>query len=237
MIIKDDIYKIVCFGDSTTDDDFNPQEDYISYYRNQKVYSQWLQEAVPGILGREVKVINSGISGDTTFDAKLRFKNDVLRYNPDLVIIQFGVNDQCIRHDYGLSQAIVNLDAYCYNTMFFVSRCMLAGASVILMTPGLLLWNDVFRSRFFKKPYDHSDRYGINKNLKLYAEKIRAIAERENLPLVDIFQKQYEYDQQEGCQLEDFLSDGLHPNNMAHEFISKAIIEKIDNIKTKLIGK
>ena len=87
-------YTIVCFGDSTTDDSFIPNEEYLPYYKDQKVYSHWLQEKLPGILDRKVKVINSGVSGDTTWDAKLRFKKDVLDHNPDLVIIQLGVNDQ-----------------------------------------------------------------------------------------------------------------------------------------------
>jgi lysophospholipase L1-like esterase len=229
-------YTIVCFGDSTTDENFVANEEYLPHYKNLKVYSHWLQDELPHILGRDVQVVNSGVSGDTTLDAKMRFKQDVLNHNPDLVIIQLGVNDQCIRQDYGLSVPMVDLGAFCYNMLFFVNRCRsLAGASVILMTPGLMLWNDNFRSRFFEDPYDHSDRYGINNHLKDYADKVRFMAQNEELPLVDIFQLQYDYDQRDGCQLEDFLNDGLHPNNKAQEFIAQAILKKIKDIKTSLI--
>ena len=228
-------YTIVCFGDSTTDENFVPNEEYLLDCKDLKVYSHWLQEKLPSILDKDVNVINSGVSGDTTMDAKIRFERDVLDHNPDLVIIQLGVNDQCVRHDYGLSVPMVDLDAFCYNMLIFVNRCRsLVGASVILMTPGMMLWNDIFRSRFFKQPYDQSDRYGINNHLKIYADKVRLMAQKEELPLIDIFQLQYEYDQTDCCQLEDFLDDGVHPNNRAHEFIARAIFEKIEKIKTNL---
>ena len=42
--------------------------------------------------GRKVRVINAGVSGDTTHDGLTRLK-DLLRHRPDLVIIQFGAND------------------------------------------------------------------------------------------------------------------------------------------------
>jgi len=69
---------IICFGDSITYGyGAKPGEDY------------------PTALAKLVKapVINSGIDGDTTTEALLRFKADALDRDPFLVIIEFGGND------------------------------------------------------------------------------------------------------------------------------------------------
>ena len=45
-------YTIVCFGDSTTDENFVPNEEYLPLYKGFKVYSHWLQDELPYILER-----------------------------------------------------------------------------------------------------------------------------------------------------------------------------------------
>ena len=69
---------IVCFGDSITFGyGVNAKEDY------------------PAALAKLVSlpVINSGVDGDTTFEALKRLENDVLVKNPRLVIVEFCGND------------------------------------------------------------------------------------------------------------------------------------------------
>ncbi|NCN53051.1 hypothetical protein GW950_01135 [Candidatus Wolfebacteria bacterium] len=70
---------VVAFGDSLT----------VGYGINPpfKNYVSYLSEKT-GIL-----IINSGKSGDTTADALVRLKEDVLDYNPDVVMILLGGND------------------------------------------------------------------------------------------------------------------------------------------------
>ncbi len=69
---------IVCFGDSLTEGfGAGEGEDY------------------PSVLRRNVslKVINAGVSGNSARDALARLDNDVLAYNPKMVIITLGGND------------------------------------------------------------------------------------------------------------------------------------------------
>ena len=69
---------IICLGDSLTEGvGTEPGRDYPS------VLSEYL--------GR--KVINAGVSGDTTRDVLKRIKNDVLEQNPKMVIVLLGGND------------------------------------------------------------------------------------------------------------------------------------------------
>jgi len=69
---------IICFGDSMTFGyGVQPGEDYPT--------------ALSKLLGKPV--INAGVDGDTTNEALLRIKTDVLAKHPFLVIIEFGGND------------------------------------------------------------------------------------------------------------------------------------------------
>lgn len=75
---------IICFGDSIT-------------------YGEGVSDKYnyPNLLQRRLKipVINAGKSGDTTFDALKRLKEDVLDKNPLIVIVEFGGNDYLRRID------------------------------------------------------------------------------------------------------------------------------------------
>ena len=69
---------IICLGDSLTSGmGAEPGQDYPSL--------------LSGYLGR--KVINAGVSGDTTGDALKRIEKDVLEQNPQMVIVILGGND------------------------------------------------------------------------------------------------------------------------------------------------
>lgn len=69
---------IICFGDSIT---FG--------------YGASSGEDYPTVLRKLVRlpVVNSGIDGDTTFEALKRLENDVLDKDPRLVIVEFCGND------------------------------------------------------------------------------------------------------------------------------------------------
>lgn len=222
-------YKIVCFGDSTTDASYvNTDEDFALAYKDLKVYSNWLVEELEQVFLKKVEVINSGISGDTTLDAKLRFKTDVLDHNPDLVIIQFGANDQSIRQDIGLTRPIISLEDFAYNILFFISRIRKITPNIILMTPGLILWKNHFKSRFFDLPYDMNNSFGLSCNLSKYVDIIRQIALKEQVGLIDVFEEEKKLHQINN-NLDSYLPDGLHPNTEGHKFIANLITKYIKN--------
>ena len=77
--------KIVTFGDSTT----------VGYSVTDN-YPRQLDRRLKK-LGTEATIINSGVNGDTTSGAAERLDKHVLTHNPDVVIIQFGLNDQTMR--------------------------------------------------------------------------------------------------------------------------------------------
>lgn len=83
--------RIVCFGDSVT---FGWNIDYENSYPD--LLEELLKEDYPG-----VRVINSGIAGDTILDAYSRMEGDVLIFEPHIVIINFGLNDSRIQKKNG----------------------------------------------------------------------------------------------------------------------------------------
>ncbi len=84
--------RIVALGDSTTAGalDWAPEI--------KEVYA----DCLPGALAPsriEATVVNAGIGDTTTQQAVARLDRDVRRYHPDLVVVQFGINDSWIESD------------------------------------------------------------------------------------------------------------------------------------------
>ena len=73
--------KVVLFGDSITE-------------------GKNIRSSFAKILADKLKkyiILNKGVSGNIILDAVNRLENDVIRENPDIVIIFFGINDAQIR--------------------------------------------------------------------------------------------------------------------------------------------
>ena len=84
-------------------------------------FAERLQQVL-GERGEEVRVINGGVSGDTTYDG-LRRLAPLLEYSPDLVILEFGVND------FFMGMRPENIRA---NLESMIDSCQSRGANVLL---------------------------------------------------------------------------------------------------------
>ena len=73
----------VAFGDSITDG-YGVSAGFVHHL------SEWFASRLPE---RELKIYKSGWSGENTRDALVRLKGEVLSRNPQIVTINFGVND------------------------------------------------------------------------------------------------------------------------------------------------
>ncbi len=183
--------RIIALGDSTT----APRASV------ERVWSERLQD----LLGDEfqgVQVLNRGVGGDTTVRAARRLHRDVLAENPDLVIIQFGINDGAIDADQGKTQPRVALDLYRDHLQWMIQNCLGMGAEVVLMTP-----NPVVAS-------------GIRK--LGYADTVREVAAQYRLRLVDVerlFHRKPDFDQ--------LLLDGMHPSDLGHAPIAEALAVEV----------
>ena len=85
--IKESNPIIVCFGDSVT---FGWNLKYDDSYPN--ILEKKMIKDYP-----EIKIINSGIGGNTILDGLNRLEKDVLYYEPDFIIVNFGLNDGMLK--------------------------------------------------------------------------------------------------------------------------------------------
>jgi len=145
---------IDCFGDSIT----------AGYgVAPGKAYPDDLQSDLDG-LGYHYRVVNSGISGNTTKDGVSRLK-DVLRLHPAVVLVEFGGNDGL--RGIPIADTRRNLDT-------IVSTLLQAGSKVVLL--GITL------------PPNYGPDY-----IRQFNATFPLVAARYHIPVIaDIYQTVYE---------------------------------------------
>jgi lysophospholipase L1-like esterase len=211
--------RIVAFGDSTTAVRGGVEQ----------VYAQRLPKTLAAHR-IQVEVINAGVDGNTTTQGRERFRSDVLRHKPDLVIIQFGLNDSVVELPKGETTSRVAQAEYEQNLDYFVRTLKARGSHVILMTQNALLWTDRLKADYGKPPYDPHDRWGLNLLNAKYAESVRKIAKLHEVPLIDVYQMFLDYDRIPGQTADSLLTDGVHPNDAAHRIIADLLTEQITRL-------
>ncbi len=119
--------------------DFIPQE---AYCEKVKFILNKLYPSVP------FSVINAGISGGSAFTGLNRIDRDVLSYNPDLVVVCFGLNDS--------GGGLDGIDDFKAHLTNIFSKIINSGAECIYMSPNTMNYNvsPKLSSEFFKKLAD-----------------------------------------------------------------------------------
>ena len=139
QLIENGPITIVAFGDSITHGAFRPGEfDYDAVYWNiLKKKLNDVRNYVP------VNVINAGIGGTSSKSSLARLNKQVLAYNPDLIIVCFGLND-------------INgsLEDYTGSLRIIFEKCLKTCADVIFMTPNML--NTYVASDTNEKHYEYA---------------------------------------------------------------------------------
>ena len=144
-----------------------------------------------------VNVIVTAIGGENSVQGAKRFKSDVLIHKPDLVLIDYALNDRGA----GLEKAYL-----AWNTMIRLAKRQ--GIKVILLTPSP----------------DQSVNYADPENLlKKHSEQIRKLAEENHVGLVDSYQA-FGFLYQDKEKLRQYMAQVNHPNEKGHELIANELI-------------
>lgn len=213
---------IVAFGDSTT-----------AVRGELRVYPTSLQQA-----GVEQNwhwhVVNAGVGGNHTDNARGRFETDVLHQNPTAVIIQFGINDAAIDvwKTPPATEPRVSIERFEKNLQYFIDALRKTNCDVILMTPNPLTWTDKLRDKYGKPPYKADDPDGFNVMLSKYAESVRRIAKSKHVTLIDVEKHFREHAAAENQSLDDLLIDGMHPNEKGHRIIASQLLRALSMIES-----
>ncbi len=209
--------KIVAFGDSTT-----------AMRGKLTVYADRLESGLRRG-GTDAWVINSGVGGNTTRDARNRLQQDVLAHTPALVLIQFGINDSAVDvwRNPPAAGPRVPLAAYKANLEYLVAGARAAGARVLLLTPNPLRWSPGTRKLYGKPPYDAEDPDGFNVLLREFAAVVREVARAKSVGLVDVYSRFEAYAAEDGQTMDDLLSDGMHPNAKGHGLVAELLLPRV----------
>lgn len=209
-----DQLKIVVFGDSTT-----------APRGTLNVYSNQLRDRLHA-QGTLAKVINSGVGGNNTGHALKRLEHDVLNHDPDIVIIQFGINDSAV--DVWKSPPVVtpriSLDQYKENLRQMIKAIQTQGGKVILMTPNPMRWTPRLKELYGAPPYQPEKEQGFNVLLVEYAAAAREISKTSEVSLIDVYAKFEEYGRSPDQSVDELLLDGMHPNDVGHQLVTDLII-------------
>lgn len=210
MINQKATRRIICFGDSTT----APREGV-------DIYSAQLEQAFP-----EVTVINRGQRGDTTEMALCRFQADVLEDLPDVVIIQFGINDATVDvwKDPATSLSRVSLSDFTTNLRAFIDQIQAIGGRVLLLTPNQLRWTEALLAMHGKPPYQPNEERGFGCILMEYAEAVRKVAREKGVELIDIYTLYDQWEARTNRSCRELLLDGIHPNTSGHCEVARELI-------------
>ncbi|MFJ5964787.1 SGNH/GDSL hydrolase family protein [Bacillus sp. NPDC093026] len=167
---------IIAFGDSNTR---GSNWDFRDYPTSEK----WVNLIKNGERG-EIQVMNAGIGGQTTEDAKLRFEQDILNQKPTYVFIMFGTNDAAILDG---KHPRVTKKRFKENLSYFISESRKEGIIPILMTCVPIVEGGkkglYYYSRY--KPSYFTKRGGARAWQNSYNDITREVAKEQNVPLVD----------------------------------------------------
>jgi acyl-CoA thioesterase-1 len=180
---------IVAFGDSIT----------AGYCVRRGFPSFWEQMLAEKYPEASVEMINSGISGDTSLDGRARLDWAVLSYEPDLVTINFGINDCALGLD---------LEEFEMNFVEMVRRIRAGPNSEILLLSSQPLETP---------PYD--------RRVLDYYQAIERLAKQMDVGYVDVYGA-WMRRVRAGTPLGSLILPGLdHPNEAGYKIIAEELMQ------------
>jgi len=191
---KNRTVNIVCHGHSVPSGYFKtPVVNTFNAYPH--LLHKGLKERYPYAV---INVIVSGIGGETSERGAKRFERDVLGHHPNVVTIDYALNDRRI----GLARA-----RSAWSSM--IEKAKKRGVKVILLTPTPDLAANLD---------DPADR------LNQHAAQVRQLAREHDVALVDSLAAARAY-VEGGGKLKDLMSQRNHPNRKGHELVAKGLLE------------
>jgi lysophospholipase L1-like esterase len=185
----------VAFGDSITDG-YGVSRGFVSFLVER------MSKARPGL---EFTTINAGSSGDNTNDAVYRLQRDVLDHDPDLVTINFGVND---------AFSWVSAEKFGSNLAAMVDIIKENGCARIILVS----------SEVIPEPQ-------AELQVQPYWEKMRQVAEEAGIVYADA-NGHWQSLLDSGIDQWTLIIPGdMHPNEEGHRVIADAVFEAMENGK------
>lgn len=145
-----------------------------------------------------INIINTSIGGENSESGAKRFETEVLNHKPDVLFIDYALNDQGI----GLQRAKVAWEK-------MISTAIKKGIKVILLSPS---------------PDQRVNILEAGNVLEQHTRQIKNLSEKYGTGLVD----SYELFRQKvisGQRVADFMSQVNHPNEKGHALIADEVVK------------
>jgi lysophospholipase L1-like esterase/MoaA/NifB/PqqE/SkfB family radical SAM enzyme len=191
---------IVCFGDSIT-----------------MGYAPFLESELKGTRYGNYKIINEGIDGNTSRDALERIK-EVVAYNPEVVILGFGIND-CAR------DRNISVGEYKENVSKIIHELRKNNIETMILTLNPKAYKErmnkvkeVIKGKYNAKTVISTiNPQGSNKSINKFNKIIKKISFSEKIKIINInyFWKLSFKSNKDG------LKDDIHPNEKGNKLLAK----------------
>jgi len=156
-----------------------------------------------------LNIINSGVSGNTIHDLKIRWQRDCISHKPDILSILIGVNDVWRRIAENDLSGAADLDEYDSMYRLLISQTKKECNSRIVIIEPFMFCDDLNNPVFVE--------------LRRFVEKVRIIAADFNAVLVPL-QKAIDERIKE-VPPQNWSLDMVHPEVWAHAWISQRWLE------------
>ena len=214
---------IACLGDSVTHGCFEVFKNRFgkvdTVYRPEDGYPARLRRRLNLLYpASAVNVLNAGVSGDSAAGGLRRLERDVLSHLPDLVTVNFGLNDAM-----GGRNALSN---YRSNMRALFSRILDSGAECMLVTPNRMC---SYVSHALSDPdlraiAAAAAEIQTGGTLDAFVEAAREEARRLNVPIADAY-RVWNRLERSGADTTALLANAInHPIPEMHELFAEKIV-------------
>ena len=154
-----------------------------------------LKEKYPSAV---INVINTGIGRENAVNGQKRFESQVLNYRPDVIFIDYALNDRAA----GLDKSKVAWEK-------MIERAKEEGIKTILLTPS---------------PDLNVNLSDPDNELEQHANQIKELSTKYNIGLVDSYSLFKKIKEDCDC-VADYMSSYNHPNEKGHLLIASEIVK------------
>lgn len=189
--------KVIFFGDSITQQGAKG-DGYINLLKKQ-------------VDSNKFQLTGAGIGGNKVYDLYLRIEDDVLSKKPDLVFVYVGIND--VWHKLG-ARTGTDYDKYLKFYQAIINKLLASGSKIVLCTPSVI-----------GEKKDGSNE--VDADLNKYAEGIRGLAAKNNLPLCDLRKAFMDYEAKHNSEDKEkgiLTTDKVHLNPAGNQLVAQQML-------------